>query len=621
MKNNKERRQPPIDPRLWKASQSARSYLVLSVVVGVLIAAQMIVVAWCIASITSGIITDPSTRHLSAWTLELSLLAGMIVLRALTGWVQDRFAHRAAGRVVLDLRLALLRAARRTNPRVLAANRDELRTIATSGLDGLPAYLISYIPALMLAITVSPLTWLAILWADGLSALIIALTIPLIPLFMILVGKLTEERTRRHLNSMKTLSSTLLDLVAGLPTLISLGREKGPARTVRKVGKEHFAATMASLRIAFLSSAVLELLATLCVALVAVELGFRLMGYTGEVPLFNAIFVLILVADVYKPLRTVGSKYHDSEDGQHAADHAFKAIALAEELSRHQPEAESTPALAPASRIAVTDLTIDSRGAYAPYQLSFIAEPGQITVLTGPNGVGKSTSFLSILGMPGMLPGDPGVQGSITVDGHPVADIPTTHLWDHVSWLPQRAALIAGTVRDNLGVPTTAGDTADTLQLDMPAITEAAHQTGFDLIVDQLPDGYDTWLGSGGLGLSLGQRQRLALTRTLADTSRHVLLLDEPTAHLDGEAEERVIARLRERATAGDTILIVGHRDKLLQAADKVVQVARVDKDMPEVDGPSSASALTTAPALGSAPASATATPPAPATTPEEVDQ
>lgn len=584
MKNNKERRQPPIDPRLWKASRSARSYLVLSVVVGVLIATQMIVVAWCIATITSGIITTPSTRHLNAWTLELSLLAGMIVLRALTGWVQDRFAHRSAGRVVLDLRLALLRAARRTNPRVLAAHRDELRTIATSGLDGLPAYLISYVPALMLAATVSPLTWLAILWADRLSAIIIAITIPLIPLFMILVGMLTEERTRRHLNSMKTLSSTLLDLVAGLPTLISLGREKGPAHTVRKVGEDHFAASMSSLRIAFLSSAVLELLSTLCVALVAVELGFRLMGYTGQVPLFNAVFVLILVADVYKPLRTVGSKFHDSEDGQHAADRAFTAIALADERSHHQPETDTVGTLAPASRITVTDLTISSRGAYAPYQLSFTAEPGQITVLTGANGVGKSTSFLSILGMSGMLPGDPGVYGSITVDGHLVTDIPTAHLWDHVSWLPQRAALIAGTVRDNLGVPTTAGDTTagktkSPQQLDMAAIAEAAQQTGFDLVLDQLPDGYDTWLGSGGLGLSLGQRQRLALTRTLADTTRHVLLLDEPTAHLDGEAEDRVIARLRQRASTGDTILIVGHRDKLLQAADKVVPVARLDKD------------------------------------------
>lgn len=199
--------------------------------------------------------------------------------------------------------------------------------------------------------------------------------------------------------------------------------------------------------------------------------------------------------------------------------------------------------------------------------------------------------------MPGMLPGDPGVQGDITVDGHPVASIPTAQLWDHVSWLPQRAALIAGTVLDNLGVPTTAGgtsvsDTGPFQQLDMAAIADAAHQTGFDLVLDQLPNGYDMWLGSGGLGLSLGQRQRLALTRTLADTTRHVLLLDEPTAHLDGEAEARVIARLRERAAAGDTILIVGHRDKLLQAADKVVQVARLDKDTEDSGETSPVSAL-----------------------------
>jgi len=587
VKKIQERRQPPIDPRLWKASRSARRYLVLSVVVGVLIATQMIVVAWCIARVTAGIITQPTHRHISDWALELSLLAAMIVLRAVTGWVQDRYAHRAAGRVVLDLRLSLLRAARHTNPRVLAAHRDELRTVATSGLDGLPTYLISYIPALMLAVTVSPLTWIAILCADWRSAVIIAITIPLIPIFMILVGKLTEERTRRHLESMKTLSSTLLDLVAGLPTLISLGREKGPARTVRRIGQEHFNATMASLRIAFLSSAVLELLSTLCVALVAVELGFRLMGYTGEVPLFNAIFVLILVAEVYKPLRTVGSKFHDSEDGQYAADRAFTAIALAEEKTQHEPDSvEREPAaLSPASRIDVTDLTITSRGGYAPYQLSFTAEPGHITVLTGANGVGKSTSLLTILGMPGMMPEDSGIHGTVLIDGHPVRNIPTEYLWEHMSWLPQRPAIIAGTVRDNLlgsvtSIGRSAGPSTDPSAGNITdAIVQAAQQTGFNHVIEQLPDGYDTWLGSGGIGLSLGQRQRLALTRTLADTTRHVILLDEPTAHLDGEAEDRVIARLRERAAAGDTILIVGHRDKLLQAADTVVNVHRRDRE------------------------------------------
>ncbi|WQD13568.1 MAG: ATP-binding cassette domain-containing protein [Lawsonella clevelandensis] len=596
MKNNKERRQPPIDPRLWKASRSARSYLVLSVVVGVLIAAQMIVVAWCIATITSGIITDPSTRHLSAWTQELSLLAGMIVLRALTGWVQDRFAHRSAGRVVLDLRLALLRATRRTNPRVLAANRDELRTVATSGLDGLPAYLISYIPALMLAATVSPLTWLAILWADRLSAIIIALTIPLIPLFMILVGMLTEERTRRHLNSMKTLASTLLDLVAGLPHPHLPRPRKSPrpdrSHSRRRALRRQHGLAAHRVPLQRRTGTPLHPLRR------SRSRRTRLppYGLHRRSSSLNAIFVLILVADVYKPLRTVGQNSTTPKMANMPPTVPSQPSPWPKNSPR-QPETDSAGTLAPASCIAVTDLTIDSRGAYAPYQLSFTAEPGQITVLTGANGVGKSTSFLSILGMPGMLPGDPGVQGDITVDGHPVASIPTAQLWDHVSWLPQRAALIAGTVLDNLGVPTTAGgtsvsDTGPFQQLDMAAIADAAHQTGFDLVLDQLPNGYDMWLGSGGLGLSLGQRQRLALTRTLADTTRHVLLLDEPTAHLDGEAEARVIARLRERAAAGDTILIVGHRDKLLQAADKVVQVARLDKDTEDSGETSPVSAL-----------------------------
>lgn len=574
MKKTKKRRQPPIDPRLWRASQSARRYLVLSVVVGFLIGVQVIVVAWAIARIASGIITDPTTRHLSAWTLELCVLAAMVVARAVTGWVQDRYAHRAAGRVVLDIRLRLLRAATRTNPRTLAANRDELRTIATSGLDGLPPYLVSYIPSLMLAATVSPLTWLAVTIADPTSGVIIAITIPLIPIFMILVGLLTEERTRRYLASMTRLSSTLLDLIAGLPTLISLGREKEPGSNVRKVGERHFAATMASLRIAFLSSAVLELLATLCVAIVAVSLGFRLMGYTGEVPLFNAIFVLILVADVYKPLREVGSKFHDSEDGQHASSRAFAAIDLAEKIAQPDDPAEDNK-LPSALTFTSGSLTIESRGSYAPHNLSFTAEPGKITVLTGPNGAGKSTTVLTLMGMPGMLPGEIGVDGVATVSGRPIETIPVSHLWERINWLPQRPAIVAGTVRDNLGVPTTAGD----ITVDDDAIARAAQETGFNHVVEQLPDGYDTWLGAGGLGISLGQRQRLALTRILADNSKHTLILDEPTAHLDGDAEEKVIAHLRERANNGDTVLIIGHRDKLLEAADIVIPVRAEEKE------------------------------------------
>ena len=274
----------------------------------------------------------------------------------------------------------------------------------------------------MLAATVTPLTWLAVTIADPTSGIIIAVTIPLIPIFMILVGLLTEERTRRYLASMTRLSSTLLDLIAGLPTLISVGREKEPGVNVRKVGERHFAATMA-LYGSPSSSAVLELLSTLCVAIVAVSLGFRLMGYTGEVGLFNAVFVLILVADVYRPLREVGSKFHDSEDGQHASSRAFAAIDLAEEMAQTS-DTPSDNKLPAALTFTSGSLTIESRGNYAPHNLSFTAEPGKITVLTGPNGAGKSTTLLTLMGMPGMLPGELGVDGVATVNGRPVETIP-----------------------------------------------------------------------------------------------------------------------------------------------------------------------------------------------------
>ena len=340
----------------------------------------------------------------------------------------------------------------------------------------------------------------------------------------------------------------MLDLLAGLPTLRALGRERGPQDRVTELGESHRERAMSALRIAFLSGMVLELLATLCVALVAVSIGLRLVF--GDMALTAGIIALILAPEVYQPLRTVGERFHAAEDGLAAADRAFTL------LEERASQASGSVRPSAVGRIVVRDLTVASRDGMAPSGLSAECTPGTVTVLTGPNGSGKSTALQAILGLV-----EPD-SGSVSLGGCAVADVDRDWWWQRVAWLPQRPVVLAGTLRDNLELVGPPG--ADPVA--------AAEESGFDEVLDELPSGWDTMVGTGGVGLSLGQRQRLALTRVLA-SGKPVLLLDEPTAHLDGDSEARVLAALRGRAAEGATVVVVGHRPAVLAAADVVVRV------------------------------------------------
>ncbi|MGY2007521.1 thiol reductant ABC exporter subunit CydD [Nocardia gipuzkoensis] len=581
---------PPIDPRLWRYARSARGYLALSVALSLVVTAAIVVAAVTIGRVLAGVVTDPALRTLGAWTVELVVLALAIGSRVLATWSQSRLAHRAGASVVAELESAVLGAGARLSPRELDTRRTELAVVVGTGLSGLRGYLVGYVPALLLAVLVPPIVLAVIAAHDLTSGVIVVITLPLIPIFMILIGLLTQGRAEATLAATTRLSDQLLDLFAGMPTLRALGRETGVAepeapsqgggaghaRTmqhrVRDLGDALRQRTMRALRMAFLSSMVLEMLATLSVALIAVSIGLRLVF--GEMSLYAGLVALVLAPEVYLPLRMVGERFHAAQDGMAAADKAFAVLeSTPGEQAGSGLDESSRPApvrrdLAASGTVEVRGLSVRARDGFAPADLSATLRPGSLTVLAGPNGSGKSTAVQAILGL--ITPD----RGAVTVDGVDVRALDPDRWWARVAWLPQRPVLVPGTLRDNLellGARTVDHAARGPVRV-VDDLEAACLATGFDAVLDDLPERWDTVVGPGGIGLSLGQRQRLALTRVLA-ADRPILLLDEPTAHLDAAAEATVLAALQARARAGATVVVIGHRPTVLAAAGHVVQV------------------------------------------------
>ncbi|MGO4446120.1 thiol reductant ABC exporter subunit CydD [Mycobacterium sp. 2YAF39] len=512
-----------------------RRFLVSTTVCGVLISGATIASAVVLADIVSRVITDPDQRSLSALLVPLSILLLLWIFRALVTWQQGRLAQRGASEVIADLSRSVLTATTSLPPRQLAGHRDDAAILVTRGLDGLRLYFTAYLPALFIAAVLTPATVVVIALYDWRSAVVVSIALPLIPLFMVLIGLTTSERSAATLRAMATLQSRLLDLVAGLPTLRGLRRVGGSATRIAELGAAHRRSTMATLRIAFLSSLVLELLATLGVALVAVSVGLRLVY--GDVSLTAGLTALLLAPEVFWPLRRVGAAYHAAQDGKTAADNAFRMV------DALPPRRVGTREVI--ARGATIDITA----------FDAAAEPGRVTVIAGPNGVGKTTLLQAVLGL------DEPASGRIRVAGVDITEMNLPTWWAQIAWLPHRPTIVPGTVRQNLELFGPLDD-----------IESACRLACFDEVLTDLPDGLDTMLGSGGVGLSLGQRQRLGLARVLGSGSP-VLLLDEPTAHLDAETETRVLHAITARAAAGATVIVVGHRAPVLAIGDRLVQL------------------------------------------------
>ncbi|MCX8553572.1 thiol reductant ABC exporter subunit CydD [Mycolicibacterium mucogenicum] len=525
-----------------------RRHLAATVGSGVVIAAATLAAAVLTAHVVAGFIT--TRAPLSHWIPQLLALAALWSLRAGAQWWQARLGQHGATATIADLDAQVLSAVTALPPHRRQAVHDEAAILLTRGLDGLRPYFTRYLPAVVMSVLLTPAAVIVIAWYDVKSALVVLIALPLIPLFMVLIGVMTTERSAAALAAMATLQSRLLDLIAGIPTLRALGRAEGAAPRITELSDAHRHSALATLRIAFLSALVLELLATLGVALVAVGVGLRLVS--GGVTLPVALTVLLLAPEVFWPLRRVGVEFHAAQDGKVAFGQAYR---LLEDAGQPEP---GTARIGARPTIDLEHISIDGRDGPAPHNLTLRATPGSVTVLTGPNGSGKSTALQAILGL--TTPDAGRVRVGDDEQRCDVDALDRQHWWHQIGWLPQRPVLVPGTVRENLE-----------LLGALPDLDSACRASGFDEVLATLPAGLDTVLGRGGSGLSLGQRQRLALARVLGRPSP-VLLLDEPTSHLNAELEIRVLQAIRARAAAGATVIVVGHRDAVLAIGDEIVR-------------------------------------------------
>ncbi|WP_317444342.1 thiol reductant ABC exporter subunit CydD [Streptomyces collinus] len=538
----------PIDPRLLRYARATRLFLVAVVALGAVGAVLVIAQAMLIAEVVVGAFQHG--QPVSGLRTPLLLLAAVAGGRAVVAWLTELAAHRASAAVKSELRGRLLERAAGLGPGWLSGQRTgSLVNLATRGVDALDDYFARYLPQLGLAVVVPVAVLARIVTEDWVSAAIIVGTLPLIPVFMMLIGWATQSRMDRQWRLLSRLSGHFLDVVAGLPTLKVFGRAKAQAESIRRITGEYRQATMRTLRIAFLSSFALELLATLSVALVAVTIGMRLVH--GDMDLSIGLAILILAPEAYLPLRQVGAQYHAAAEGLAAAEEIFAVL--------ETPVPASGTGAVPAGPVTFDGVTVryPGRSADAVTGVSFTVEPGETVALVGPSGAGKSTLVNALLGF--VRP----TAGRVRVGGTDLTDLDLDAWRSRVAWVPQRPHLYAGTIAENVRLARPGADDA--------AVRRALADAGALEFVDGLPEGADMVLGEDGAGLSAGQRQRLALARAfLAD--RPVLLLDEPTAALDGATEAEVVAAVR-RLAVGRTVLLVVHRPALLDVADRVVRL------------------------------------------------
>ncbi|MCF3964001.1 thiol reductant ABC exporter subunit CydD, partial [Streptomyces fuscigenes] len=537
----------PIDPRLLRYARATRLFLAAMVALGALGAGLVVAQAMLIAEVVVGAFHHG--EGLTSLRGPVLLLVAVALGRALVAWLTELAAHRAGAAVKSELRGRLLARAGDLGPGWLSGQRTgSLVTLATRGVDALDDYFSRYLPQLGLAVVVPVAVLARIVTEDWVSAAIIVVTLPLIPLFMALIGWATQSRTDRQWRLLSRLSGHFLDVVAGLPTLKVFGRAKAQAESIRAITAEYRQATLRTLRIAFLSSFALELLSTLSVALVAVGIGLRLVH--GDLDLGTGLVVLVLAPEAYLPIRQVGTQYHAAAEGLAAAGEIFAVL-------ESEPEHRGGSAVPASVRLELRDVTVRHAGRSAASldAADLTVEPGETVALTGPSGVGKSTLLDVVLGFTRPA------SGEVRLGGVDAGDVDWAAWRERVAWVPQHPYLFAGTVADNVRLARPDADDA--------AVWAALREAGAHDFVAALPDGAETELGEDGAGLSAGQRQRLALARAFLG-DRPLLLLDEPTAALDGATEAAVVDAVR-RLADGRTVLLVAHRPALLAAADRVV--------------------------------------------------
>jgi ATP-binding cassette, subfamily C, bacterial CydD len=528
-----------------------RVLLGVDVALGTATALLVLVQATLAARIVARAFAGASVQDVST---ELLLLVAVSVARGLCAWGFEVAGRRAASNVLGRLRHDLVEQRLKTQPAALdGTEAAEIAVAAVDGVDGLAAYFGRYLPQLVLACVVplAVLAWVAVV--DLETAAIMFLTLPLVPVFMWLIGRYTEERTQQRWQALRLLAAHFLDVVRGLPTLHAFNRARAQAAAIGDVTERYRAATMSTLRVSFLSGSVLELAATLGVALVAVTVGVRL--DRGSIGFEAALTVLILAPELYLPLRQLGAQFHASADGLAVAGRILSLLELPPAVAGGASTAAS-PALA-AVRFEQVSFAYPARSTAVLDGLDLSLHPGETVALVGESGAGKSTIASLLLRL-----ADP-TAGTLTVGGAELTQMDPAEWRRQLAWVPQRPTIFRGTIADNirLGNPEASDDT----------VLQAAERAGADVFIQALRDGFGTIIGDGGRPLSGGERRRLALARAFLRDAQ-LVVFDEPTADLDPEHAELVRDAVAQHC-ADRTVLLITHSSALFRQADRVVSL------------------------------------------------
>jgi thiol reductant ABC exporter CydD subunit len=543
-----------LDPRLVRRTRSVRPLLRVDLALGITAAAAVVLQAATLARIVARAFDGVAPRRL--WP-ELAVLVIAFAVRGACAWGMEIAGRRAACGVLSELRAALVAKRLRTQPMATdGASGAEIAAVSVQGVEALEAYFARYLPQIVLA-SVVPLIVLAwVTVVDWESALIMALTLPLVPLFMWLIGRYTEQRTRERWQALQRLSIHFLDVVRGLPTLRAFGRAHDELAVLAEVSARYRTTTMETLRVSFLSGSVLELAATLGVALVAVTAGVRLVG--GGLGLQAGMTVIVLAPELYLPFRRLGAEYHASADGLAIADRIFALLDAPGAAARGGTHRPPNPAVVPV-RLERVSFSYPARPVPVLDGLDLEIWPGETVALVGESGAGKSTVAALLLGL--LEP----TAGRISLGGADLAACDLQAWRRRVAWVPQHPTLLRGTVADNIRLGDADASDARVLQ--------ASALAGAHAFITGLPDGYGTRVGGGERSLSPGECRRIGLARAFLRDAPFVIL-DEPTADLDPDSVAVVsgaMERLRERRS----LLLIAHRHELVRHADRVVALVQ----------------------------------------------
>lgn len=542
-----------IDRRLFQLLKEERVPFIFSVAAGSIASVMLIGQAFCLSmAIESAFILKKDLGELSS---TLGLFALFSLLRMLFSWASHGEAKRGTIAIREKLFSRLTGTIGTLGPvYTRSVQSGRLSTTLIQGVEALDAYFSSYIPQIFFALFTPILILAAIFPGDWISGLILLLSAPLIPLFMILIGKSASAMTEKQWKTMSRMSGYFLDVLQGLPTLKLFAESARQHNAIKETGETFSRATMQVLKIAFLSSLTLELVGTAGTAIIAVSIGLRLMG--GQLTFQHALFVLLLTPDFFLPLRQLGTKFHAGMEGVSASKEIFAIIE--QDSPAHVRETDSANgAIAGKSDIVFREVSCTYPGAASPALegVSLTIPAGKTTAIIGPSGAGKST-FVNLL----LRFQDPGT-GSITMDGKPIHDIPLSHWHEHISWVPQHPTLFNASLKENILL---ARQDASVEELQ-----NALEQTGLSEFAVSLPDGLDTMIGEQGARLSGGEAQRVALARAFLKNAP-LLVLDEPTSHTDPELEAALRTSI-ETLMKGRTTLIIAHRIETIRSSDQIV--------------------------------------------------